>query len=403
MAGGLVNLSSNIQISDNVYSSSNVETKNESTSTTFKDAMKNQTEKNSSKVDETTEKVSGTKKEDDITENVDIDKLNQEQILNEFVSLAQNQIIYSNFVMDKNVETPVVEQVVSQEGNIVNANQESIAFNTTTNLSNIKVLDNVNTIVDENVHVDKNISNEGNIVLNTKDTISTDATKDFKVENLSVLQNGNTSEKISNSNTQNNISENRNVLNYTDDGTEKNIVLEKSSDSDLFQKNNEVLVSGFETALQTVQKTPQGDIIQFKVSDSNLINADTVVNDLADKIIMRNNNEFDLQLNPKELGEIHINVVFENGETKVSILCTTQQAMDALAGNTDKLAAVLENRTGNTTFVQITNEENQSYDPNYQQQEGRNNERNSDESRRNKSNKTENSVDFLEQMRLGLV
>ena len=187
--------------------------------------------------------------------------------------------------------------------------------------------------------------------------------------------------------------------------SKKNVIVEKKSNNEFVKENNEFIFSDIQPELQTLQKTSQGDVIQFKVSDSKLINADTVVDNLADKIIMRNNNEFDLQLNPKELGKIHINVVFENGETKVSILCTTQQAMDALVGNTDKLAALLENRTGNTTFVQVSNEENQLYNQNYQQQEqdGRNNGRNSDEEKRNKNTKTENSIDFLEQMRLGLM
>lgn len=400
MAGGSVNLSPNVQISDSI-SSANTQIKNESATNNFKDIMKNEADKNNQSVDETTE---GS------TENITDDK---EKFLNEVVALAQNQIIYSNFIINNDtIISNVNEQGISDETNILPIQQDNILIdvNKTTTQSNIKLLnDTVDVTSDNNVFVDKSATNKGNIVLNSKDVITVENNQEFK-NNMTVVENNSTSEKIlDNNNTLKDISINKNVLSNIDNNTnsniEKNVIVEKKSNNEFVKENNEFIFSDIQPELQTLQKTSQGDVIQFKVSDSKLINADTVVDNLADKIIMRSNNEFDLQLNPKELGKIHINVVFENGETKVSILCTTQQAMDALAGNTDKLAALLENRTGNTTFVQVSNEENQLYNQNYQQQEqdGRNNGRNSDAEKRNKNTKTENSVDFLEQMRLGLI
>lgn len=400
MAGGSVNLSPNVQISDSI-SSANTQIKNESATNNFKDIMKNEADKNNQSVDETTE---GS------TENITDDK---EKFLNEVVALAQNQIIYSNFIINNDtIISNVNEQGISDETNILPIQQDNILIdvNKTTTQSNVKLLnDTVDVTSDNNVFVDKSATNKGNIVLNSKDIITVENNQEFK-NNMTVVENNSTSEKIlDNNNTLKDISINKNVLSNIDNNTnsniEKNVIVEKKSNNEFVKENNEFIFSDIQPELQTLQKISQGDVIQFKVSDSKLINADTVVDNLADKIIMRSNNEFDLQLNPKELGKIHINVVFENGETKVSILCTTQQAMDALAGNTDKLAALLENRTGNTTFVQVSNEENQLYNQNYQQQEqdGRNNGRNSDAEKRNKNTKTENSVDFLEQMRLGLI
>lgn len=400
MAGGSVNLSPNVQISDSIFSA-NTQIKNESATNNFKDIMKNEADKNNQSVDETTE---GS------TENITDDK---EKFLNEVVALAQNQIIYSNFIINNDtIISNVNEQGISDETNILPIQQDNILIdvNKTTTQSNVKLLnDTVDVTSDNNVFVDKSTTNKGNIVLNSKDIITVENNQEFK-NNMTVVENNSASEKIlDNNNTLKDISMNKNVLSNIDNNTnsniEKNVIVEKKSNNEFVKENNEFIFSDIQPELQTLQKTSQGDVIQFKVSDSKLINADTVVDNLADKIIMRNNNEFDLQLNPKELGKIHINVVFENGETKVSILCTTQQAMDALVGNIDKLAALLENRTGNTTFVQVSNEENQLYNQNYQQQEqdGRNNGRNSDAEKRNKNTKTENSVDFLEQMRLGLI
>ena len=409
MAGGSVNLSPNVQISDSI-SSANTQIKNESATNNFKDIMKNEADKNNQSVDETTGEIKTDETTEGSTENITDDK---EKFLNEVVALAQNQIIYSNFIINNDtIISNVNEQGISDETNILPIQQDNILIdvNKTTTQSNVKLLnDTVDVTSDNNVFVDKSATNKGNIVLNSKDVINVENNQEFK-NNMTVVENNSTSEKIlDNNNTLKDISMNKNVLSNIDNNTnsniEKNVIVEKKSNNEFVKENNEFIFSDIQPELQTLQKTSQGDVIQFKVSDSKLINADTVVDNLADKIIMRNNNEFDLQLNPKELGKIHINVVFENGETKVSILCTTQQAMDALAGNTDKLAALLENRTGNTTFVQVSNEENQLYNQNYQQQEqdGRNNGRNSDAEKRNKNTKTENSVDFLEQMRLGLI
>lgn len=409
MAGGSVNLSPNVQISDSI-SSANTQIKNESATNNFKDIMKNEADKNNQSVDETTREIKTDETTEGSTENITDDK---EKFLNEVVALAQNQIIYSNFIINNDtIISNVNEQGISDETNILPIQQDNILIdvNKTTTQSNVKLLnDTVDVTSDNNVFVDKSATNKGNIVLNSKDVITVENNQEFK-NNMTVVENNSTSEKIlDNNNTLKDISMNKNVLSNIDNNTnsniEKNVIVEKKSNNEFVKENNEFIFSDIQPELQTLQKTSQGDVIQFKVSDSKLINADTVVDNLADKIIMRNNNEFDLQLNPKELGKIHINVVFENGETKVSILCTTQQAMDALAGNTDKLAALLENRTGNTTFVQVSNEENQLYNQNYQQQEqdGRNNGRNSDAEKRNKNTKTENSIDFLEQMRLGLM
>ena len=409
MAGGSVNLSPNVQISDSI-SSANTQIKNESVTNNFKDIMKNEADKSNQSVDETTGEMKTDETTEGSTENITDDK---EKFLNEVVALAQNQIIYSNFIINNDtIISNVNEQGISDETNILPIQQDNILIdvNKTTTQSNVKLLnDTVDVTSDNNVFVDKSATNKGNIVLNSKDVITVENNQEFK-NNMTVVENNSTSEKIlDNNNTLKDISMNKNVLSNIDNNTnsniEKNVIVEKKSNNEFVKENNEFIFSDIQPELQTLQKTSQGDVIQFKVSDSKLINADTVVDNLADKIIMRNNNEFDLQLNPKELGKIHINVVFENGETKVSILCTTQQAMDALVGNTDKLAALLENRTGNTTFVQVSNEENQLYNQNYQQQEqdGRNNGRNSDAEKRNKNTKTENSVDFLEQMRLGLI
>lgn len=409
MAGGSVNLSPNVQISDSI-SSANTQIKNESATNNFKDIMKNEADKNNQSVDETTREIKTDETTEGSTENITDDK---EKFLNEVVALAQNQIIYSNFIINNDtIISNVNEQGINDETNILPIQQDNILIdvNKTTTQSNVKLLnDTVDVTSDNNVFVDKSATNKGNIVLNSKDVITVENNQEFK-NNMTVVENNSTSEKIlDNNNTLKDISMNKNVLSNIDNNTnsniEKNVIVEKKSNNEFVKENNEFIFSDIQPELQTLQKTSQGDVIQFKVSDSKLINADTVVDNLADKIIMRNNNEFDLQLNPKELGKIHINVVFENGETKVSILCTTQQAMDALVGNIDKLAALLENRTGNTTFVQVSNEENQLYNQNYQQQEqdGRNNGRNSDAEKRNKNTKTENSVDFLEQMRLGLI
>ena len=375
----------------------------------FKDAIKNESDKLNKKTDSKTDKsdkADKTDSQDKLNGNTENQK-DEVKETNQELGMAQAQMLYGSFLINNKdfsvfVNAPannapeMAQQTVKAQGvsqvPFVQETAANTAQNSTLqqniasatdviktaaqlNLSNAKVVrdaDFINSIADLN----QMLSNE-----DLQNTLG----KQITASNEMPMDTGLVNVKASGEKTVN---------------VPKNIVVEQYTKSG---KENEISnTTGFEAALQTVQSTSKGDVIQVKVADVLPLNNNEAIDNLADKIIVHGNNEFDLQLEPEDLGKIHIKLAFENGETKVSILCSTQKALEALNGSTDKLAAILENRTGNTTFVQVNQNDEQTYRQDYQQQNGREQNYQGDE-RKNKRDKNEKSTDFLDQMRLGLV
>jgi len=178
----------------------------------------------------------------------------------------------------------------------------------------------------------------------------------------------------------------------------KEVVFENADE--MAKDKNTLNTTNFEFDLQTVQNYNGKDIVSVKVADKLPVENENMVEILADKITMSGKNEFDLQLEPENLGKIHIKLIFDKGETKLSIFCTNTKANELLSGHADRLAAMLENRTGNSTVVQVRQEEQQFYRQDYNG-EGRNGQNQSEHNEKRK--KKDENIDFINQLRLGLV
>lgn len=179
---------------------------------------------------------------------------------------------------------------------------------------------------------------------------------------------------------------------------QKDVVVEKADDQ---QKSN---AEDLSMLLQTKQQTAEGDVIHVKVSDVVSVNKGNVPEQMADKILMRTNNEFELQLEPESLGKVQINVAFAEGETHVSIFCANAKALETLMDNRNGLISVLENRTGQNVSVQIQVQEDkdllQQHNPEQQQQKEQSAQ---EQQKKHQQHKEDDSMDFLQQLRLGLV
>lgn len=160
-----------------------------------------------------------------------------------------------------------------------------------------------------------------------------------------------------------------------------------------------------EMMLQTKQKTAEGEeVVHVKVADVLPVTKENVTQQLADKILMRSSNEFELQLNPESLGKIQIKVQFDKGETKVTILCESAKALHLLSENSSSLAALLENRTGNSTTIQMHENKDAFYKQDTDQNGHQQQQQTKDEQQqRHQKQKQQDAMDFLQQMRLGLV
>ncbi len=380
MTGGAVSL--NLQTPNvNQPSSANAENSAGTNSQDFQKALKSETEKSGEKSMQVKKTNGSSEKE---TEPL-VDLAQQGQ--NILLAMVQNQMVYNDFLMQNgsNVLTPELLTFTAE-------NMQPITEGTTSVVRSLPLLNA------ESLHRD--LPSDGFVIQNTEAVSVSQGMKDGQPKNIAVTQEGQMTEKMAEQVVSQSIVTGDKIQQTTQSKTENQVVLEQNEP----QKSDDFVLPQEGIGLQTVQKTTQGDVIQVQVSDGSLVNTEDTVNQLADKIIMRSSNEFDLQLEPEELGKMHIKLIFENGETKVSILCTTQQAMDALVNNTDKLAAVLENRTGNAVFVQVESKEEPFYQNGQQENPGQQ-ERNSHEERRNhqQQKKIDDPVDFLEQLRLGLV
>ncbi len=378
----------------------------------FKDTIKNESDKLNKKTDSNadgsgkTDKADKTDGKDKLNDSAGNDKPNETA---QNIGISQVQLVYGSFLINNkdfsvfSNENTYITSVAPQQADEVKS-VLNVPYAQAKAAGTAQIL-NSQSAVAANTEINKEASqfdlNNINSAIKKADSgsITADLSKmpaDGNLQNLSNKPQDTALNEISSGTVL------RNLNAYSEQVTDtiKNTVIEQYSKND--NDNEKNIVTGFESALQTVQRTPKGDVLQFKVADALPLNSSEAMDKLADKIIVHGSNEFDLLLEPENLGKIHVKLVFENGETKVSILCSTQKALEALNGSTDKLAAILENRTGNTTFVQVNQSEEQAYRQDYQQQKGGEHNYQGDE-RKDKRQKNEKSSDFLEQMRLGLV
>ena len=128
-----------------------------------------------------------------------------------------------------------------------------------------------------------------------------------------------------------------------------------------------------------------------------------MADELAETVLVKvseNTNEYELQLDPAELGKIKIKLVLENGKIHVAMSCENQKAADLLAATGNRLKAVIEERTGSETFVQV--EQENAYQE--QEKESQHNSR-GQEQQKNQQQETspEELANFMQQLRLGLL
>lgn len=112
--------------------------------------------------------------------------------------------------------------------------------------------------------------------------------------------------------------------------------------------------------------------------------------------------EFEIWLEPANLGKMAIKVAYEGGRAMVSIMCTNEKAMEMISQNARNLGNILEQHTGNDTVVVVEHPQSdylqqqaeQENKEGYQQQE-----QNSDP----QDDTDGETQTFLEQLRLGLM
>ncbi len=116
--------------------------------------------------------------------------------------------------------------------------------------------------------------------------------------------------------------------------------------------------------------------------------------------IVSGNNDFEIQLEPQNIGKLIIKTTYEAGKAIVSIICTDPETMQIMAKSAGDLAAIIENRSGQYTQVIVENPA-EDYLQNFGEQNKQNNDNAQNQNQGEKDN-DEHAVDFLQQLRLGL-
>lgn len=185
-------------------------------------------------------------------------------------------------------------------------------------------------------------------------------------------------------------------------GSETTVVKNKdSAEAEGVKTENKNSGATLEDVVLVKDRIIDGKAVTVKVAEPVNVNSQDFADKLGEEILRTKQNEFEIQLAPENLGKIQIKLVFEKGETRVSILCANPKALEALTDHANGIAAALESKTGATATVNITQEKETFYNENYQ--DGHNSRENGGDENRRQKQKKDDAVDFLQQLRLGLV
>lgn len=113
--------------------------------------------------------------------------------------------------------------------------------------------------------------------------------------------------------------------------------------------------------------------------------------------------EFEIHIEPANLGKIAVKILYQEGQATISIMCSEKRALDVLGRNAGELGQVIEKNLGGTTTIIVDKQEsdylNQQKDEN--QQNGQDAQQNQQKESKNEQS-PEEAEQFLQKLRLGL-
>lgn len=147
---------------------------------------------------------------------------------------------------------------------------------------------------------------------------------------------------------------------------------------------------------QTIEQAPE--TVQIKADNPN-----ELIQKLMDKLIQKTaagKQEFEVQIEPENLGKLAIKVAYEHESTVISIVCTNEKTLNLLSQGARNIAMIMENHLGTPTTIYVDKGE-ENYLNQYKDQQG-NQQQQQQQSNQNESPSREDGYDFIQQLRLGL-
>lgn len=145
--------------------------------------------------------------------------------------------------------------------------------------------------------------------------------------------------------------------------------------------------------------------VNIKVAEAPIdTNQADMAKQLADKIMYKlsdGKQEFDLELNPKDLGKVNVKMIFQNGSAELILSTSNSKAHQLLSMQADALRGILEANTGMDSTISLKQAETSDgqFDrDNFQEQS--NGQQNQQQQQQGK--KLAEDISFIDRLRLGL-
>lgn len=111
--------------------------------------------------------------------------------------------------------------------------------------------------------------------------------------------------------------------------------------------------------------------------------------------------EFEIQIEPEHLGKIAIKVLYEQGQTTISIACSEKKTQELIGLNAREIGNVMERNLGEETTVFVEEQKPDYMNQNDNDHAGRESEQERQKEEQRKQ-QTGDSAQFLQKLRLGL-
>lgn len=186
------------------------------------------------------------------------------------------------------------------------------------------------------------------------------------------------------------------------DSTATDFVKLQSSDSEKQDSSLEQVEIPDENVLA---KTNNLDLskVNIKVAEAPIdTNQADMAKQLADKIMYKlsdGKQEFDLELNPKNLGKVNVKMIFQNGSAELILSTSNSKAHQLLSMQADALRGILESSTGMDSTISLKQAETSDGQFDRDNFQG---ESNGQQSQKQQQNERNEDISFMDRLRLGL-
>ena len=124
---------------------------------------------------------------------------------------------------------------------------------------------------------------------------------------------------------------------------------------------------------------------------------DTLLAKLAEGV-----KEFEIHIEPANLGKIAVKVLYEGNQATISIICSEKRAMDALSQNVRDIGNIIDRNLGGETTIIVEKQETDYLNQTRDENEQANQNAKQQKEEKNQGQDGEDAEQFLQKLRLGL-